>query len=212
MRSRFAPALLLLLFTLSAQEHAGPLSYPAHESNPTIAIGAEYLGHGVPTPQGAYIARDFLVVRVGVFPAARVLISNAHFALRVDGELLPARPPALVASSLNTSDWHGAGNSAHSPEIALGGAPLSQSSLDEGQSQSRSPRAAGIGDQPLTAARPDRSATQAVAADALPNTTSSEPMRGLLYFHYMPKAKVGPRSVELIYDAGAAGKLTIRLL
>jgi hypothetical protein len=212
MTSRFAPALLFLLAPLSAQEHASPLSFPAHGSNPTLSIGAEYLGHGVPTPQGAYIAKDYLVVGVGVFPSARVSISNTNFTLRVDGELLPARSPSLVATSINTSDWHGAGHSNHPADIALGGAPLSQSPLEESQNQSRSPRAPGIGDQPLSAQKPDRSANQAVAADALPNVTSAEPVRGLLYFHYAPKTKSGPRSVELIYDAGTGAKLTIRLL
>jgi hypothetical protein len=212
MTSRFAPALLVLFAPLLAQEHASPLDYSAHASTPALSIGAEYLGHGVPTPQGAYIAKDYLVVGVGVFPSARASTSNTNFTLRVDGETLTARSPSLVATSINTSDWRGAGRSSHSADIALGGAPLSQSSLDEGQNQSRSPRAPGIGEEPLSASKPDRSANQAVAADALPNVTSAEPVRGLLYFHYAPKTKSGPRSIELIYDAGTGAKLTIRLL
>ena len=109
MMLRVAPALVFVLATLQAQERTSPLSYPAHASSPALSLGAEYLGHGIPTPQGAYIAKDHLVVRVGVFPAARIVIASSHFTLRVDGELLSAQGPALVASSLNNSDWRGPG-------------------------------------------------------------------------------------------------------
>jgi hypothetical protein len=216
MLSRCALALLFLLSALFAQEHAGPSSYPAHASLPTVTIGAEYLGHGVPTQHGAYITKDYLVVRVGAFPSARQSISNSRFALRVDGQLVPAQTPALVASSLNNSDWLAQGRSTHSTDIVLGGAPLSESPPDQEQSQSRSPRAAGIGDEARPAPRPDQSAQQAVVGGALPNGPLSEPVRGLLFFHYVPKANAPVRStlqsIELIYDAGVAGKLTIRLL
>jgi hypothetical protein len=176
-------------------------------------IGAEYLGHGVPTQHGAYITKDYLVVRVGAFPSTRQSISNSRFALRVDGQLVPAQTPALVASSLNNSDWMAQGRSTHSTDIVLGGAPISESPPGEEQSPSRSPRAAGIGDEARPAPRPDQ---QAVVGGALPNGTVSDPVRGLLFFHYVPKANAPVRStlqsIELIYDAGVAGKLTIRLL
>jgi hypothetical protein len=210
---RFSVAVIVFVATVSAQEHGGPASYPARAALPTVAIGAEYLGHGVPTPQGAYIAKDYLVVRVGVFPSTRVAVAANRFALRVDGELLPAQPPALLASSLTNSDWRSQGRSSHTPDIVLGGAPLSDGAREEGQAPARSPRAPGIGEDSRPVARPDRSAAQAADGDALPSGTLSDPVRGLLYFHYTPKTKTPPHSVELIYDAGGAGgKLTIRLL
>jgi hypothetical protein len=142
-----------------------------------------------------------------VFPSPRCSVANSQFTLRIDaGGVLPAHPPGLVAAAVGDSEWRAQGNAARSTSIVLGGAPISDGPPEE-QASSRSPRAAGLGDESH-----GQSAHDAVFGGALANGTVTEPVRGLLFFHYVPKTKAAPHSLELIYDNGSGGKVTIRLL
>jgi hypothetical protein len=219
MMLRFGPAVLLVASAFSALALAqqtpirsSASEYPAHANTAAVAIGAEYLGHSVPVANGAFITKDYLVVKVGIFPSARIAIANSQFTLRVDGDsMLPGQAPGLVASSLSNSDWHPQSNSSHSTSIILGGAPISVEPGDQ-QPPSRSPRAPGLGDESRSGSKmPSQSAHDAVFGDALPSGAILQPIHGLLFFHYAPKTKAAVRSLELIYDGGN-GKITIRLL
>src|SRR5258708_7468925 len=70
---------------------AAPTDYQAHAQAGAVTIGAEFMGHSVPTPQATFSSEEFVSVEVGLFgPAdARVKLSTENFSLRVNGKKTP---------------------------------------------------------------------------------------------------------------------------
>jgi hypothetical protein len=82
--------------------------YPAHAEAGAVALGAEYMVHSFAGRKQTFIARDFLVVEVGLFAGAgeRIEVSNGQFALRVNRKtMLIPQAPSFVAASLKYPDW-----------------------------------------------------------------------------------------------------------
>ena len=65
--------------------------YLAHTQIGPISIGAEFVGHSVPTPQANYTTEDYVIVEVGIFgpPDARLRMSVNDFSLRINGKKSP---------------------------------------------------------------------------------------------------------------------------
>src|SRR6266404_2897024 len=88
---------------------ATPTDYQPQAQAGTVTIAAEFLGHGVPTPQAVFSTEDFVVVETALFgPAgARIKLSVDDFSLRINGKksALPTQPFVLVAKSLKDPEW-----------------------------------------------------------------------------------------------------------
>jgi hypothetical protein len=179
-----------------------PTEYQAHAQAGAVTIGAEFMGHAVPTPEQPLTSEDYVVVEAGLFgPAdARTKLSRDDFSLRINGKktLLPSEPYELVFHSLKDPEWQ-------PPESAE--AKESKSSLSTGGG-------GGGGDKvpPVPPKMPfplRRAMEQHVQKSAMQEGERPLPQAGLLFFLYRGKTE-GIKSLELVYS-GAAGKATLTL-
>jgi hypothetical protein len=99
---------------LTAAQHgttpkASEQDYPAHAAVGDLSIGAEYLVHSFAGAGETFIAKDYLVVEVALFPArGKPLAVNAgQFSLRINQQKQALTPqgPEFVAASLKFPDW-----------------------------------------------------------------------------------------------------------
>ena len=192
--------LLIALLPLFGRDKAS--EYPAHASLAGMDIGAEYLDHSIPSEKGSYIAKDYLVVDVGVFSSTRegIEVKGGEFSLRInrDKHLLVPVSPGMVAGALKYPDWEGRRGAA-------------------GQQQSASTTGRFPGDPeagppiiPTVEAPPDPSGIEkqiptsideAIAAVSFSEGITKRTYKGCLYFRYRGKMKA-IKSLELIYDPG----------
>jgi len=212
--------LLIVLLPLHAQDSTSrskAADYPVHAALAGMEIGAEYLDHSVPGEKGFYIAKEYLVVDVGVYASTpdSISIKSGQFSLRInDGKkvLLPASP-GTVAGALKYPDWE----NQRSASVQAG--PVIYSSPS---TMGRFPGDPGAPPpiQPPVEAPPDPSGIQkqiptsideSIANVALHDGPIHKAARGCLFFRYSGKMK-SIRSLDLVYDAGEGQpKATIKL-
>jgi hypothetical protein len=199
---------------LSAQEQAAPPAerrgmppratpgdYQAHGDAGTVTVGAEFMQHQVPTPDGLLTTEDFIVVEAGVFgPAgARTTLNPLDFSLRVNGKkgALASEAYALVFKSIRDPEW--------APDVPVD---------VHGKTSIGTGKGGGGGGEPAPPPpKPPlklmREWSQRVQKAAFPEGDRALPMAGLLFFRFTGKAS-SIHTLELIY-AGPAGKATLPL-
>jgi hypothetical protein len=182
----------------------GPTEYQALAKAGTVTIGAEFMGHAVPTPEQTVDAEDYIVVEAGLFgPAgARLALARGDFSLRINGKKTasPSEPYELVFHSLKDPQWQ-------PPEE-------SEESKSKGGTGITTGNSGGSGDKlpPIPPKMPfplRRAMEQHVQRAAMQEGERPLPQAGLLFFSYHGKVD-GIRSLELIYS-GAAGNATLTL-
>jgi hypothetical protein len=207
-------ALLIAPLFLPAQEsnkegaskgmppRTGPSEYQAHAQAGNITIGAEFMGHAVPTPEQMVQSEEYIVVEAGLFgpPNAHATLARSDFSLRVNGKKvpLPAEPLELVYKSLKDPEWQ---------------PPVPAESKSKGGLTTGGGGDSG-GDKlpPIPPKMPfelRRAMEQHVQRAAMLEGDRPLPQAGLLFFSYRGKAE-SIRSIELIYS-GAAGSATLDL-
>lgn len=213
--------LLLLATSLFAQDRNKATDWPSHATTPKAAIGAEYMVRSVMHPDGNVIVRDYLIVEIAIYPAAReeFLLSHQHFTLRINGKKNAIFPqtPGMVAASLKYDDWEmrpnviasgGSGNTG----VILGrpqqterfpGDPSGRNRLPKPPTAPEPEDRAGLDKTPKT--KPD----EIVVAASLEEGAIAKPRRGYLYFAQKGKAE-SFKKVELLYS-GPAGEAVISL-
>ncbi len=210
---------------LSAQtEHKDKATdYPFHATAGRVSIGADYLIHSIPAGDQTFLAKDYLVVEVAVFPAFAepVSIDGNTFKLRLNGQKFPLTSiaPGFVAASLKYPDWEqhpaaeasaGMGNAS----VILGRPPaVGRFPGDPTDSQNRlpqPPRAPTTEEQNgIQRERPETTG-EIIARTALLEGPTDHPVSGFLYFPYKGKIK-SLKSVDLIYES-KGGSVTLKLL
>jgi hypothetical protein len=202
---------LFALLPLLAQDNA-PRSkaadYAAHVSLTGMEIGAEYLLHSIPTENGFYIAKDYLVVDVGIFPSTleKIKISSGQFQLRINHgqpELL-ADTPGSVAGSVKYPDWEQQRKATVIGQAGpvIVGAPQQTGRFPGDPTGQPIPIPAPERPDPSGAEpRAPKSVDEMIAHAALPEFATERPAKGCLFFHYRGKTK-SIHSLELIYDGG----------
>jgi hypothetical protein len=84
-------------------------NYEVHASTPTAAIGAEYMVHSFSRGDKGFLAKDYLVVEVALYPpkGETVEVRNSNFSLRINGRKAVLTPEAvsMVAASLQHPEW-----------------------------------------------------------------------------------------------------------
>jgi len=192
--------------------------YPIHAMAGKVAIGADYLIHSIPAGDQTFLAKDFLVVEVAVFPALAqpVTIAGNTFTLRLNGAKLPLAsiPPGFVAASLKYPDWEqhptavasgGVGNAGVTigpPTVArFPGDPNASHPLPRGPTAEER--------NGVERSQPD-SADEVIARTAVLEGQTDHPISGFLYFPYRGKIK-SLKSIELIYQS-KDGSVTLKLL
>jgi hypothetical protein len=197
-----------------------PAGYPVHGSSADAAIGAEYLVHSFSGKKGTYIARDHLVVEIGVFPSKELMVSSGHFTLKVNGkkQALFAQPPQFVAAGLKWEDWEHRRRMdvfAGSGDATIGVGPGSEPRFP-GDNRRRPMPAPPKAPQPEHESvgrngNPEK-AEEVVIETALVEGPTAFPIAGHLYFPFKGKPK-SIKSLELIYSGpGGSGGITLKLI
>ena len=183
---------------------AAPTEYQAQAKAGAVTIGAEFMGHAVPTPEQTVNADDYIVVEAGLFgaPGAKITLARGDFTLRINGKKVPSpsEPYELVFHSLKDPQWQ-------PPETEESKSKSSGSGITTGNN-------GGAGNQPppLPPKMPfelRRAMEQHVQRAAMQEGGRTLPQAGLLFFLYRGKTE-SIRSLELIYN-GAAGNATLTL-
>jgi hypothetical protein len=182
---------------------ATPADYQAHGAAGPLQVGAEFMQHSVPTPQGLLTTEDYVVVEAGLFgpPGSRTTLSFQDFSLRINDKKNPQRsePYAMVFKSLKDPDWEAdtfVEQKTSKTSVGSSGAG--------GKGNSNDPPP--VVHVPIKLQREWESrATKA----AFPEGDRILPQAGLLFFQYRGKAS-GIHSLELIYS-GPAGKAVLSL-
>jgi hypothetical protein len=194
--------------------------YPAQGKIPAVEIGAEYLLNSIPLAKGIYVARNHLVLEVAMFPYALdgVNVSNSQFTLRINYKtILHTDSSGAVAASLKYPDWQSRPNM--TAEAGVGnasvilGAPPAIARFPGDPTPNRRP-------VPTAPDSPDPRAGQPKVADepietqlamaALPEGWTKTTVKGFLFFQFSGKTK-SIRNLDLIYDGGESGQMTIHL-
>ena len=185
------------------------VEYPAHGSWPKFDIGAEYLIHSIPTDNGSLFARDYLVVKIAIYPKSEpIVISHAHFTLRINGKksVLYAESPGFAAASIRYPDWE-------QRPVMIGTVGNENNDVIIGAPQ-RVPRFPGdptVG-QPIGLPRkdpnpgdvegnpkPEASLDVLIGRAVLEEGKASTPRKGVLFFAFKGKLK-SIRKLELVYE------------
>jgi hypothetical protein len=210
-------AVLAPLYAQDAPPRSKAADYPAHVSLPGMEIAAEYLLHSIPTAKGFYVSRDYLVIDVGVFPAAkeRITISSGQFRLRINHQTLELPPdsPGTVAADIQYPDWEQQRTATAQAGPVIVGAPPTVGRFP-GDRRESPPISSPVPEQQDPSGiekEPPKTVDQLVTQVALPEGSSNKPMKGCLFFHFHGKTK-SIKSLELVYDPGNGGaKTTIPL-
>ena len=177
--------------------------YQANAQAGAVTIGAEFMGHSVPTAQGTLSTEDYVVIETGLFGAseARIKLSAEDFSLRINGKktALPSQPYGLVLQTLKDPEWDTPASSASKSKTSIGGAGGGRGKGDPDGPPAPTPVPIGV----------RRAMEQRVQKAALPEGDRALPQAGFLFFQYRGKIQ-GIHSIELIYS-GSAGKATLAL-
>jgi hypothetical protein len=206
--------LVFLAFALAAHAQgtrpkASAAEYPVQAESGNLAIGAEYMVHSFGSGEQMYLAENYLVVEVALFPpkGESVTADAARFALRVNGKktLLYAQSPALVASHLNRRDWET--TRGVTADLGVGGVDIGLGHPEERDPVTGAPRRrlpapprapdTGIpsGVERTQRERPE----ELLIRTALPGDPLRPAVSGFLYFPYQGKAS-GLKSIDLLFQ------------
>jgi hypothetical protein len=221
MAYRAALLLPVLAGALAAQYGTSPKAsardYPAHASVDRLSLGAEYLVHSFSSGRQMYIARDYLVVEVALFPAKgeSFVARAADFSLRVNGRkpVLSPQSPEIVANELKYPDRNARSGMESTEQVGpvIFGQPRPAERFPgDPNAQTRQPLPRAPDDNPTGQERePQIKAEELVVQAAWPEGEHHGPASGFLYFPYRGKIS-RIRTVELLI-AGASGSTTLAL-
>ena len=191
--------------------------YPVHAQVANAEIGAEYLVHSIPAATGSYLAKEYLVIDIGIFPTSLegAMVSCGQFTLRINHSktLLYSQSPGMVAAALKYPDWEqrpeltasaGVGDGA----VVFGPPRVGRFPGDPTSPQSRVPPLPRAPEDNTVEKAQQMPVEEAVARAALPEGHADRPAKGCLFFPFKGKTK-SIRSLELEYEA--AGGVRARL-
>jgi hypothetical protein len=216
----YRAALLLpaLALTLAAQYGTTPKAsaqdYPVRAKLENLSIGAEYLVHSFSRGREMFIAKDYLVAEVALFPAngQSLLVNAGHFTLRVNGrkQALSPQAPEFVANSLKYPETSsGLHPAAQLGPLVLGPRPAERFPGDPTAQTPRPPQMP-TGNPSGLDQEPPVKAEELVVEAALPEGERRQPTSGFLYFPYRGKVS-RIHSLELVFTS-PAGSTTLPLM
>ena len=187
-----------------------PEDFPVNEKTEKLAIGAEFMVHSFGRDSDRYVHEDYLTVEVGVYPmnrAAPLLVSRAHFMLRVNGkkEAILADTPSMVSMSLKYRDWD------QQSQRQDGGGQQTESRFpgDNRPTQGRRPAPTQAPEGTTPAGPAHIPPSELLREVALDEKEHKYPAGGYLYFPFRGKLK-SVKTLDLIYNNGAES-VTLRL-
>jgi len=212
----------VLTCTLAAQYGTTPKAseqdYPVRAKLEKLSIGAEYLVHSFSSGRQMFIARDYLVVEVALFPAKgeNLMVSTGQFSLRVSGRKQPVLPQAaeIVANALRYPDPNTSQGLQHVEQVGpiIFGQPEPTGRFPD-DPNGRTPRVppGAPDDNPSGMDKePPLTAPELAVQAALPEGEHHGPTSGFLYFPYRGNIH-RIHSLELVFTS-PAGSATLPLL
>jgi hypothetical protein len=184
--------------------------YEVSAVSKNITLGAEYMVHSFGSGGQMYLADDYLVVEVALYPpkGQTLDVKPGSFSLRLNGKkpILQPVTPATVAASLTQPDWMPSRQGQGGPFGGGGGPGVILGSPVPGQGSGGStgrfptpPRAPAPGAPGGIDRREPVRAEELIVQTALPAGESRGPVSGFLYFAFKGKPK-SLKSVELLYE------------
>lgn len=207
----------LLLFCAGAafgqgtEPKAKAEDYEVHASTPTAAIGAEYLVHSFSRGDQAFLAKNYLVVEVALFPPkdATIQVRNSDFSLRINGKKAPLLPEAvsMVAGSLQHPEWEQPGPygeidaSTGNAGVVIGGPPRNPNPFPGSNPPGSQlpPRVEVPKDNPSGVEKEHVKAEVVAVETALVEGPHHAAFSGFLYFPYRGKGS-SVKTAELQYQ------------
>ena len=208
------PALLLTASLAFAQSGTEPKpradDYDVHARAKDIGVGVEFMIHSFSGRGQTFIAEDYLVVEVALYPPKDgvVEIANSDFSLRLNHrkQSVAPVPPQMVAASLSRPEWRDRPNlqvdgGIGDTQVRLGGPPVNRPPYPGGPTQPGPPRAPRVPDADPPGGgdrQPAVKAEELVVLTALPEGKYHGAVSGYLYFPSRGKIS-SLKSVELLY-------------
>jgi len=194
------------VFTEGTPPKASASEYPITGRWANLELGADYLVHSFGTGEQMYMAENYLVVEIAMYPpkGESVAVEYGALSLRINGkkQVLSPLAPEFAASNLNRRDaYQSRGPMA---DLGIGGIGIGTggqrggSQIPGGPQERRlptPPRAPGTDDSDM---KPVVRAEDILVRTALPGGTFKGPVSGFLYFPYSGKAS-GVKSAELLF-------------
>jgi hypothetical protein len=204
-----------LAFAQGTTPKPTPAEYPVHAEAGSIALGAEFMVHSFSQGEQTFIAQDYLVVDVALFPPKGEIVSvePGKFSLRINGRRIALMPqaPSMVAASLNHREWQdrpGATADAGIGGVGVGlGHPRQTAPFPGAPPEQRLPRSprAPDADNPSGVEKEQVKPEELLVQAALPEGVHRGAVSGFLYFAHKGKTS-SIKSLELLYE-GAVLKL-----
>jgi len=211
MRSLLLLACAGLLSGQGTDPKPKPEAYEVHGQAKSAAIGAEFMVHSFSRGEQAFIANDYLVVEVALYPpkGQTLTVQNANFQLRINGKrLVETAAPQMVVASMKNPQWAQrtgihpeVGGSVDNNGVWLGGPPRNTNPFPGSQPPGSQlpPRVevppydpTGIEKHPV---KPD----ELLLETALVEGPHHAAFSGFLYFPYRGKTSA-IKSLELLYE------------
>ena len=183
--------------------------YESHGHAKDVEIGAEYMIHSFSGQGETYIANEYLVVEVALYPPkdGSIDVRAGQFALRMNGrkQTLSPESPQMVASRMQRPEWQmrprleaegGLGNTG-----VILGRPVPSQTPGGQRSPAPIPRSP-VPDNPNVNPQPRVTAHELAIQAALPEGQYRGPVSGFLYFPYKGKTSA-IKSLELMYEEAA---------
>jgi len=216
---RWRTEILLLAGLLHADDGLAPRAkledFPVFEKTEKLAIGAEFMVHSFGRDSDRYVHEDYLTVEVGVYPInpiAPLLISRAHFTLRVNGkkEAILADTPGMVSMSLKYHDWDQESRRQEGPG-QTGGPRQAEPRFpgDNRPAKNRLPDPPQAPEGTIPTGRAHVAPSELLREVALDEKEHKLPSGGYLYFPFRGKLK-SIKTLDLIYNNGPES-ITLRL-
>jgi hypothetical protein len=201
-----------LLFGQGTETNAKAEDYEVHGQAKTGEIGAEFMLHSYSRGEQMFLAKDYLVVEVAIFPPKGATFAVAHtdFFLRINGkkELLEAVAPTTVVADMQHPEFKpvrdglgvDAGGSVGNVGARVGGPPVNPNPFP-GSRQPGPPypppeiprdNPSGVTKEPVN---PSEVLLQTALVEDLHHAATS----GFLYFPFRGKTS-SIKSLELIYQ------------
>ena len=173
--------------------------YPLSAETTEASIGAEFMIHSVMSQEQTWVANDFLIVEVALYPKGKreITVTNSMFTLSIDGKKTTGAQSPYMAASEMTNPYMdmGAGGSQREGPRFPGDTRPDQNRLP-------APPGGAPRDDSGVERKPRQTMREAVIESALPEGKSDKPVSGLLYFPFRGKLKK-VKSIELVVATGS---------
>ncbi len=185
--------------------------YDVHAQVKNLAVGAEFMVHSYSRGEQMFIAPDYLVVEVALYPpkGETFEIHNAEFTLRINGkkQVLQPEAPGMVVQEMKHPEWSlasptgqvgaGSGNTG----VTMGGPRANPNPFPGSQPPGTGlpPRVEIPRDNPSGITKEPVKPDELLMQTALVEGPRHTPTSGFLYFPYKGKTNA-IKTLELVYQ------------